>query len=114
MKCQLDIDLMIVIDDKLMSSLIFRFLILCCCFVSSGPQMVRTGLHAEELLAVTRGSSGEGARTAAQQWSAVEQQKVQQGPAIGRSGGRNLLEEAVGRLTQLLELVAQVLVDSFC
>eukprot|EP00438_Fugacium_kawagutii_P022032 Skav212844 [mRNA] locus=scaffold325:118637:131588:+ [translate_table: standard] len=39
-------------------------------------QMVRTGLHAEELLSVTRGGSGEGARTAAQQWSAVEQQKA--------------------------------------
>lgn len=39
-------------------------------------QMVRTGIHAEELLAVTRGSSGEAPRTAAQQWSAVEQQKA--------------------------------------
>jgi hypothetical protein len=38
--------------------------------------MVRTGIHAEELLAVTRGSSGEAPRTAAQQWSAVEQQKA--------------------------------------
>lgn len=38
--------------------------------------MVRTGLHAEELLAVSRGGSGDAARTAAQQWSAVEQQKA--------------------------------------
>eukprot|EP00434_Breviolum_minutum_P031963 symbB.v1.2.028267.t1/scaffold2983.1/size65930/3 len=39
-------------------------------------QMVRTGLHAEELLAVSRGGSGDAARTPAEQWSAVEQQKA--------------------------------------
>ena len=38
--------------------------------------MVRTGLHAEELLAVSRGGSGDAARTPAEQWSAVEQQKA--------------------------------------
>lgn len=57
-------------------------------------QMVRTGLHAEELLAVTRGGSGEGARTAAQQWSAVEQQKVQ-GTAKLRSCWFGAVEVAV-------------------
>ena len=38
-------------------------------------QTLRTGLHAEELMAAARGESPE-ARSAQQQWSAVEQQKA--------------------------------------